>query len=73
MLISAGVFKYGSLLKSTVIHLRPNIPPEHHIVERDAQIRVGLQNLRHLDFDLYFLIIGPSHTLENNHLQIGGK
>lgn len=45
-----------------------NIPPEDHIVERDAEIRVGWQNLRHLDFDLYLLIISSSQALENNHL-----
>lgn len=52
----------ATFLSSTIL------PPEHHIVKREAKIRTGWQNLCHLDLDLYFLIISLSHTLEKNHL-----
>lgn len=50
----------------TFLKIKLKIPSEHHVVELDAQIRVGWQNLLHLDFDFYFFIISSSQTLENH-------
>lgn len=44
-------------------------PPDHHVVEGEAKIRVWRENFCHPDLYLYFLLISLPHTLKN-HLQV---
>ena len=50
----------------------PDLPPQHHVIKRDAEIWAGRQNLSHLDFDCNLLVVGPSLTLQVNHLVENG-
>lgn len=44
------------------------VPPEHHVVEGDAEVGVGRQDLGHLDLDLYVLVVGAPLALQEHHL-----